>query len=285
MFKNPLDIKVSNNVVSASIRNLVVDSSYIYAISSSPFFKKFDINTGQQINTDLTILTNAAAITMITAATACIFSSSASQVDFVDVNTNARTQVTSNATSVYTQTAHQIADSTGGTTLACRTAAGGLLKATSAGVLTNMTVASLSGLNAKCILAEPGSGVWFVGTNAGTVLTVDSAGNTTNTITLSKTPFILSPTVLVTGLSFANPYLLVTTNMGLYHLFDYRSGLEIDRALGNVENTNVSSPSLCPAVSGFTVCGRNKGSNANVQAVESIYFGNGKIFKDTVSIG
>ena len=284
MFKNPKDFYIYNSSgTSKVLQAIAADENYIYGVTSAPAFKLIQNTLGQQMNTDLTVVSSPAAITMITTATAAIFSSSTNQVDFVGVLTNDKTSVTTNATTVYTVNQGQMADSTGGIALACRAAAGGLLKATSAQVLTNMTVSALSGLQAKSILAEPSSGVWFVGTNNGKVLTVDSSGNLQNTITIPSTPAILAPTIVVSGLSFSYPYLLVATNVGQLHLFNYQSQTEVDRTLSSLENSSTSFQSLCTASSGFTICARVVGGQ-NATTIESIYFGNGKIYKEDVVI-
>lgn len=287
MLINHRNIFVSNNSVTTNFRGVTADDNYIYATLANNTFQKYDIKTGATVSgpSGILIVANNSAITLITAATACVFSTNSSQVDYIDVNTGARTQVTSGATTLSTQLANQQVDSANGVALACRSTTGGLLRATASGGLSNMTVSSLSGVNATSILANSASGVWFVGTTDGRILTLDQFGNLVNTITLSKTPNIATPTnIKVTGLSFYDPYLICCTNLGNIYLFNYWSGLEMDRALSDIEQGSNTFPSMCQSKHGFTTITSNIYNVSNLTSVDQIYFGNGRILRTCIPI-
>lgn len=284
MLKNNRNQFISNNSTTASYRGVTLDDSYIYGTTSSNVFIKWDLKTGTEINGPSfpSVVLNSCAVTLITPATACVFSSNSSQVDYIDINTNAKTSVTTNATTLSSQFVNQQVDSANGIALACRSSAGGLLRATASGGLTNMTVSALSGVNAVSILANSASGVWFVGTNDGRIITVNQFGTLLNTISIPKTPSITQPTTLkVCGLSFYDPYIVCCTNLGNMYLYNYWTGSEIDRALNDIETGSNTYPSMCPSKNGFTVTHSNVTNTANVASIDIVYFGSGRIIKQT----
>lgn len=229
------------------------DSTSIYTIDSVNKFRIYNISDLHQTNANLTTRANAAGICLGAAATAVIVYTSAN-VDFVNVNTNQLTNVTSNAAATYTNSATQqvAADPSNQVCIATRNANSSVSKINvTTQVLSALSPSSLSGIQASCVVFKPDTSNFILGTNNGKIIEIDSSGNVINNITMPASPAVATVTTIISGLSYYNNKLAVATDRGFLYILSYPSGTILQTIpVVPGEGSNVST-SLCSSASGL----------------------------------
>lgn len=254
-------------------------STKLYTVTSTPDFRVFDMNTGAQTNTSLAVVAGSRHITLVAPATAAIFSASNSQVDFIDLNTQAKTSITTGA--VNTGTGVQGQQCAGNPTtklaLCTRSVSGSVGKVDNSGSVptcSTLSPGSLSGKTVTSVITKNSN--WIIGTNAGVIYEIDSAGTLSNTITLPMTNNVgTTPTVYVTGLSYSDPYLAVTTSSGFLYIYNQSTATLLWQGLAPMPSSSTTGTPLCAAACGTTIIGRGITVSTNGAAIGEFYFGNG----------
>lgn len=277
MLTNPKDIITNSSML---IKDVVLTDDYIFACTTtgSDTLRKYNYDL-EQIGSNLAILSSAAGITLITAASAVIVSNGSASVDFIDINTFNRRNVTSGAGTVYSggfgpQVCGNIE---AGVAIATRNSNGSLMKITSAQAISSLSPTSLSGAQASCIiLKNAASGPlqrWLVGTNNGKVIEIDTSGTEYQTITLPTSPQISAPTqYTVTGMAHWDDYLLVTTSYGIGFTYKYSTSevvkTDIYSAAAVVNPTN--GP-IVTSASGLAIIGSSRGTTAGASLTTNFF--------------
>lgn len=278
MLSNPKDVVQAS---STAFRDMTSDGSYFYVVTSQPRFKKLDIDSLEQVNTDLTILTAAACISLVSSATAVIGSSSTSSVDFVDINTYARTTVSTGAGAVNRATqGQQMAGYPGtGVVFSTRNTNGTIQKIQSNQTVSQLTPSEITGNRVICLTVTGASGTWLMGTDAGKVHEFNSSGTVLKTITLPTDNFVNTPAIQVTGLSFYDNRLLVLTNHGVTYLYNYADDSIIERGFGFIENDSNLASALCHSSSGSCLTS-TADSVSTSSSTQEIFFKNQIMVED-----
>lgn len=254
---------------SASIQNGCTDelnNQVLIVESTGPSLRKYDLNTVAQVGSNITCLSSPSAVCLINSASAVITTSSGSSVDFIELSTNYRVNVTG-AVSVPTSTLQCLAgDPTNSVAMACTGTAKRLLRINgttyNTTILDNLEIIG-SSLFQCIILKSPGR--WIVGTNLGEIVEVDSTGKVFDRMNVTVENYFNrepdSGTVLdtsVLGLAYDSGLLTVSTGHGLTLLYDWTT-----KKIINTINTHGSSPAqaftLSNSASGI-VCGGSTNS-------------------------
>lgn len=264
MLSNPRDIQTSTSMIFADV---ALDDTYIYAVTKSgaDSFRKYNYNL-EQVNTSLTIHASVAGITLITAATAVTVSTSSNSVDFIDVNTNARTNITSGANTAYSGGfgPQVCGNREAGVAIATRNSNGNIQKITSAQAVSTLSPTSLSGAQASCIILKTSATGdlqrWLLGTNNGKIIEIDASGTEYQTITLPTTPQISAPTqYTVSGLAHYDDKLLVVTSYGILYIYKYSTSQLLSKEiLYDASLVNPTNGCVVGSASGLALIGSGR---------------------------
>lgn len=272
MLTNPKDLFTSGSI---RFVDAITNGTSLLTITSQPDFRKYDLTSLNQTNTSLSIVASPGGITLITQSTAVVVSSTTSQVDFIDINTNAKTAVTTGATTCWVNSqSGQVAGNTStGIAIATKSTTGSVQKITSGQVLSSLSPTGLSGANATFIITKGDN--FLLGTSNGKVIEIDSSGTVAQTITLPTTPNVgTTPTPVVSGLSYYSPNLAVATQHGLLYVYEYGSSTLIYTGIIDSANSSNAGTTLCTSISGYTVLGRSTAPTNITEAISEFYFSN-----------
>ena len=281
MLSRPVDI-ASN--VSYTYFDAVIKGTELHVVASAGganvHYKRYTAATGEQLNTDVQVVSGVAGITFINSATAVIVSSSTNQVDFVDTVNNIKTLgVTTNANTVYSNTyGPQVAGNTStGVAIATRNSNNSVTKIVN-GSCSVLSPSILSGNQASVVtVMQSSSGDtpnFLIGTNNGKIFEMDASGNVIKSITLPTTPNTGSaPTnETVTGIAHSPPYLLATSSFGTLYHYNYNTSTMLNRypiTFGGSNSPNIGS-CLSNGSSGFAIMGQV--ANTSDMVLSGIFF-------------
>lgn len=234
---------------SASIQNGCTDelnNQVLIVESTGPSLRKYDLNTVAQVGSNITCLSSPSAVCLINSASAVITTSSGSSVDFIELSTNYRVNVTG-AVSVSNSTTRQClaADPTNAVALAITGTAKRLMRINGSTYnTTNIDNIEVVGSSIfQCIILKS-PGRWIVGTNLGEIVEVDSTGKVYDRMFVtvenyfnreSDSGTILDTSVL--GLAYDTGLLTVSTGHGLTLLYDWST-----KTIINTINTHGNAP-------------------------------------------
>lgn len=271
--------------VSSTLRGAFTDDNYLYVLTSAPDFRKYNLQTLEQVNSNLTVSSTPKGIALIYGATgAAVFESSA--VDFIDLNTNARTQVTTGASStrsdnMYSQ--HIATIPASGFGISTR-GTNGTVQAINGvnGTVSSLTVGGLTGAQATCVTVRPETNTFFIGSNDGKVHEINSSGATLRTLTLATTPNVGSaPIRHVVGISYCNPYLAILENGGAFYLYNYTASSYSYTGIlesGNSSLANTNCSVFCTAASGTAYYGKGNTGLVGQSFCEVFFNANQPVF-------
>lgn len=248
----------------------------LLGVTSTPDFRKYDIYTLNQSNTSLTVLSTPSGICLATAATAVITSSGVAQVDLIDINTNARTNISSGSVTTYTNSSGQQVDAQPSTGMAVSTRnSNGSVQVINAntGTATTVSPSGLSGAQASCILARPATSSFLCGTNNGKVIEIDTGGSTYKTITLPTTPNVgTAPVQVVSGLAMSGDRLAVVTHFGILYIYQYSTSTLIYSGIVNGGDSTSQMSTLARSSSGTTLIGHGETPSFVPTAITEMFF-------------
>lgn len=257
---------------SASIQNGCTDeinNQVLIVESTGPSLRKYNLNTVSQVGSNLTCLSSPSAICLINSASAVITTSSGSSVDFIELSTNYRVNVTGAGSVPNTGSRAVLAgDPTNSVALACTNTAKRLMRIDGSTFnITNLNNLEIVGSSTftSIILKSPGR--WLAGTSLGEIVEIDSTGKVYDRMRISiennagREPD--SGSLLVTdilGMAFDNNILIVSTGQGVLLQYDWTT-----KTLLTTRPCYAFSPSqaftLSNSASGV-VCGGSSFSNA-----------------------
>lgn len=271
------DIYDSNQ---SQVKGIVAYNGKLYTCTAQPAFKSYDLTTFAQGASASGIASTPSGIALVSAASAIIVSNGASQVDWIQLTTGARSGITSGAaTTMYSQMPNQVAANINtGYALATKSTTGSVTLINGlAQTCSSMPVTPLSGQNATCITTKDSN--FIMGTTNMQLHEVSIAGSLIKTVTLSQTPSggITIANLRVASVAYSNGYLLVADTHGMVSLVNWASGTVVDRFQMGPWDLNVGS-AISPAVSGVvTMTGSQTTSNIPCQAVYELYIDQGQI--------
>lgn len=253
-------------LTSTNLTDGVIDpgNNQLYIIESTgPTMRKYSMSSLAQQGSNITTSGSPAAITLVNTLSSVIFCQSTT-LNYVE---NATGYVTSStgSTSVFGTTKGQraAADTGNGVALAVGSAANKIAKATSAGVVSVLTLTGTTNFIGHCIIFKS-SGRFLVGGTKGKVYEIDTSGLIQDEMEVTVDPNTglltdytgnpLEPPI-VSSMSYDNNLLLVSTSQSLM-CYDYSTKTKLWEQPIPASN-GTDQLTLCAASSGFTLFGYN----------------------------
>jgi hypothetical protein len=269
---NDLDLPLDIRSTSFSFRDVRATATRLFAVTSTPLFKAYDIENGQELYS-LTPVSGACGIAIVNDLSAILVSNTNNQVDFIQLSSGYRTLITSGASTVNTNTNTQQVTAVNGIAIATRAIASTVMKITASAV-SQLTVTGMTGI-AKCATCDLTSGTYFLGTTDGKIHEINSSGTLLATVTLPCTPGISVADVDIFGISVSLPYVAVTTGQGYLYIYNWSTGT-IKTVLPIMEATaTTNGVALCDSVSGYTAFIMSRANGSDGMATSVMYFKEG----------
>lgn len=256
------------NLTSGTYRAACSNSTAIIACSDTPDLRIYDWN-GKQTNTAVTLPGTPSGIVLGALATAVVAFTSA-QVSFVNITTNQITTVSAGAAAAATNSyGQQIAASLTDQIVMVTRGSGTVSKINVATqVITTLSPSSITGGTTSCILFKPDTRTFLVGTANGKVTEIDLNGAPLKTINLINTPNITAPVITVSGLSYYNDKLAITTGHGLTYFYTYSTSTLNYIMQGHSRPGGIPTlTSLTDSASGTFLMARGGGAQPNASCV------------------
>lgn len=199
--------------------DVVMDENFIYYTTSQSSLKKFDQNT---LTNTLTVIASSSTCTGVAlfSAASAVMVFNTTNVRIVDTSTGTSTLITSNAAATQRNNAMQQV-ATNQTTLlgiATKSTTGSvtLINANNS-TCTSLTVSTLSGVNATCVIPKTDGSNFLIGSSDGRVHEIDTSGTVIKSLTLPVTNRYggALSSLQVGSMSYYNNYLLVSDTGGL----------------------------------------------------------------------
>lgn len=265
----------------SAINDVVGYDGVVYTATTQPAFRSYTASTLAPLVSGSGIVSNPSGIAIVNASSAIIVSSTASQIDWVQLSTGARAGVTSGAAATFYATAGGQIDvnRSTGYALATKSTTGSVtLINTLSFTCSSMPVTSLSGRNATCVRTKDSN--FLIGTSDNKVHELSIAGSLIKSLTLPSTPQVQALTSLrVASMSYYNGYLLVSNTAGVLYLYDWSQATPqlLDsyfRANWDLTNCTVLSSSVSGTCYMTSIPSNSQGIN---QPLIEIYFEKGEI--------
>lgn len=267
----------------------VMDSNFIYYVTGQASFKKFDQTTlTNTLNVIASSLTSTGVALFSAASAVMVFNSA--HVYIVNTSTGAFTDITTNAASTKRLNAMQQVATNQTTLLGIAT------KSTTGSVtlingntfaLSSLTVSSLSGVNATCVIPKTGTSNFFIGSSDGKVHEIDTAGTVVKSLTLpvSNRYGGALTSFQVGSMSYYNNYLLVSDTGGIVRLYDWAGSPDLlDQYFCTAWNLN-QTIMLSNAASGTCYMTTPQANNLYNHAIHEVYFEKGEILVESCWTG
>lgn len=270
--------------------DVVMDDNFIYYVTNQSSLKKFDQATlTNTLNVIASSLTSTGVALFSAASAVMVFNST--NVRIVDTSTGAFTLITSNAASTQrTNAMQQVA--TNQTTLlgiATKSTTGSvtLINANNS-TCTSLTVSTLSGVNATCVIPKTGTSNFFIGSSDGRVHEIDTSGTVIKSLTLPITNRYggALTSLQIGSMSYYNNYLLVADTGGIVRLYDWSIATPslLDQYFCTAWNLN-QTIMLSNAASGTCYMTTPQANNLYNHAIHEVYFEKGEILVESCWTG
>lgn len=269
--------------------DVVMDSNFIYYVTNQASFKKFDQTTlTNTLNVIASSLTSTGVGLFSSASAVMVFNSA--HVYIVNTSTGAFTDITTNAASTQRLNAMQQVATNQITLLgiATKSTTGSvtLINANNS-TCTSLTVSSLSGFNATCVIPKTGTSNFFIGSSNGKVHEIDTSGTVIKSLTLPITNRYggALTTLQVGSMAYYNNYLLVSDTGGIVRLYDWAgSPTLLDQYFCTAWNSN-QTIMLSNAASGTCYMTTPQANNLYNHAIHEVYFERGEILVESCWTG
>lgn len=257
----------SINTAPSTLKDGVYDSTtdtILIVESTTPTIRKYNPNTLSFV-ASAACLSSPIGLCVLNSASAVVVSSSATTVDFVEIASLTRSNVAGGAAiySAANKSGQLIAaDTSLGIAFAVASlAANPIVKILAAGqAISKPTMNFNTNFIGHCIILKA-SGRWLVGGKLGKIYELDSSANIVDELTVQLTPntgqlqnynaAALSQPI-ITGLSYDNNMLLVTTDVGLF-LYDYSTKTRLASLPLSSFDANGDQYLICASSSGETL--------------------------------
>ena len=269
--------------------DVVMDENFIYYTTSQSSLKKFDQNT---LTNTLTVIASSSTCTGVAlfSAASAVMVFNTTNVRIVDTSTGTSTLITSNAAATQRNNAMQQV-ATNQTTLlgiATKSTTGSvtLINANNS-TCTSLTVSTLSGVNATCVIPKTDGSNFLIGSSDGRVHEIDTSGTVIKSLTLPVTNRYggALSSLQVGSMSYYNNYLLVSDTGGIVRLYDWSAGPDLlDQYFCTAWNFN-QQIMLSNAASGTCYMTTPQANNGYNHAIHEVYFEKGEILVESCWTG
>ena len=267
----------------------VMDDNNIYYVTGQASFKKFDQATlTNTLNVIASSFTGTGVALFNSSSAVMVFSSANTYI--INTSTGAFTNITTNAAATQRNNAMQQV-ATNQTTLlgiATKSTTGSvtLINANNS-TCTSLTVSTLSGVNATCVIPKTGTSNFFIGSSDGKVHEIDTSGTVIKSLTLPVTNRYggALTSLQVGSMSYYNNYLLVADTGGIVRLYDWSGGPTLlDQYFCTAWNLN-QTIMLSNAASGTCYMTTPQANNLYNHAIHEVYFEKGEILVESCWTG
>lgn len=251
--------------------------NHLYVVTQLSDFRDYNLTTLQPNFISGSVARTATGITLTSPGTAVVTYTSVN-VDFIDVNTGARTNITTGTAqtnTTYSGFGQQVAGNmNNGFALATRntgvTFINSITKAASglnpSGIFTSQ--------NSTVVTLRPTTDTWLVGSSLGQIYEINAQGALVQTLNLPVTPNTgTAQTTIVTGISFAHPNMACTTDRGELFVYNWVTQTLIKRELTTFWGGQ-GAALLCNASSGTCLMMRGHSVSSGGQPITELYFQN-----------
>lgn len=254
-----------------SFKDACTSGNRLYVVTGVSDLRSYNLSTlALNYIAPLSVSLTGTGITMVNTATACISYSSAN-VDFVNVNTGQRTNITTN-TAATTSIAYgqQIAGNINtGFAMATKVSGVTFINSITQAASSLNPSSIFTGQNSNVIVVRPTTNTWLVGSSKGQIYEINAQGALVQTLNLPITSTSTAATTQVVGISYASPNMACTTDRGELFVYNWTTQTLIYRVLlGGWDGT--AGALLCPAASGTCLIGR--GITTTINEIGELYF-------------
>lgn len=275
---------------SSAPTDVLIDGSNIYTINASTNFRKYDLATlTNTLTVNATSSTIGTGIALINSASA-IMSCTSANLLFIELSTGYRSTITTNAAATQRSVAMQQIAANQSTLfgIATKSTTGSVtLINGSTFALSSLTVSTLSGVNATCVIPKTGTSNFFIGSSDGKVHEIDTSGTVIKSLTLPVTNRYggALTSLQVGSMSYYNNYLLVADTGGIVRLYDWSGGPTLlDQYFCTAWNLN-QTIMLSNAASGTCYMTTPQANNLYNHAIHEVYFEKGEILVESCWTG
>lgn len=272
------DSSTISSTVADGVTNDATNEAIIVHYGGTDSLRRYDLTTGSQAGGSVTVTGDAVAVALVNSASAITFQDSGTTSDVVELASGYR-QVYSGGTAVSAFDKGQLAsgDITNSRVLAASNTTGSLIKFDgNTFTLSTISPIFMSGQKATTVLCK-GSNRWLIGTDASKVFECDHSGNLYGELTVTYNPdngrFVSGTPVRISGLSFANDTLLVTTRQGFLHCFNWATKEELYKTYLTDAEAASRGTVLCAAVSSTCILSHNYSVGGGNNVAIEIDFG------------
>lgn len=258
---------------SNAFKDACSSGNHLYVISGVADFRDYNLSTLANNYTFTTSVSlTGTGVTMVNAATACVSYTSAN-IDFINVNTQQRTNITAGTAATNTSSYGQQIAGNINTGFAMATKTNGItfinsLTQSATAINPNSVFASQ---NSTVIVVRPTTNTWLVGSSKGQVYEVNAQGALVQTLNLPITSTSTAQTCNVTGISYSSPNMACTTDRGELFVYNWATQTLLYRELLGGWSGAVGS-FMCAASSGTCLVAR--GVTTSLNGVTELYFEN-----------
>lgn len=257
----------------------------LYTVTTQPRYRAYTLETMKEVATSSNLVAPSGIALFSGGVSACVTSSTSSQVDFIELTTAYRTSVSTGASTTVSNTISQQVAAQGLIAISTRSTTGTVQRinaTTATPTVASVAVGALSGQTARCVIPKTGTDNWFIGTSDGKIHEIDLNGFVYQTITIPSTPAVSAPTIHVGNLSYYAPYILASTNHGSMYLYNYSSSAFVGHDMAHpCDSSNVCTP-LSMAASGLAIMGRPTTPGNSWSDITEVYFEKGSILCNSV---
>jgi len=275
---------------SSAPTDVLIDGSNIYTINASTNFRKYDLATlTNTLTVNATSSTIGTGIALINSASA-IMSCTSANLLFIELSTGYRSTITTNAAATQRSVAMQQIAANQSTLfgIATKSTTGSVtLINGSTFALSSLTVSTLSGVNATCVIPKTDSSNFLIGSSDGKVHEIDTSGTVIKSLTLPVTNRYggALTSLQVGSMSYYNNYLLVADTGGIVRLYDWSGGPTLlDQYFCTAWNLN-QTIMLSNAASGTCYMTTPQANNLYNHAIHEVYFEKGEILVESCWTG
>ena len=270
--------------------DVVMDGSNIYTVNATTLFRKYDQATlTNTLTVNATSSTAATGVALMNSASAVVSCTSANLL-FIELSTGHRSTITTNAAATQRNTAMQQIATNQSTLfgIATKSTTGSVtLINGSTFALSSLTVSTLSGVNATCVIPKTDGSNFLIGSSDGRVHEIDTSGTVIKSLTLPITnKYGGALTSLQVGsMAYYNNYLLVADTGGIVRLYDWAgSPTLLDQYFCTAWDLN-QTIMLSNAASGTCYMTTPQANNLYNHAIHEVYFEKGEILIESCWTG
>lgn len=245
-------------VLSSTFKAAYAYNGKLYTLDANNW-RRFDLTTLAPELGPIALTGTTSSITLLGAASSVI-TGSTTTIDIVENSSGFRQTITGGQAAPISKGQLSKGNPTSSIAFAASNTNNNIVKIDGSGSTITASVvspAALSGTTARSFCLKDSN--WLIGTANGKVIEINSAGTSSNTITLPTTPNVgTAPTRSVSGISYFNDKLATLDDRGVFYVYSYiASSIDYINMLGAATTAGAANGNvLCEASSGLIINGQ-----------------------------